>query len=149
MARPRILVPEEAKRRDKEQKKAWKKANPEKIRQERLARYWRNRDKVRAKMRVIEATPEYKQKAHARRIKREFGLTPEQYTSKLTEQNGVCTICHRPCATHRQLSVDHNHQTGQVRGLLCVKCNTMLGVADDSVERLLNAVQYLDFWSKQ
>lgn len=54
-------------------------------------------------------------------------LTVEEYDEMLLEQEGVCWICKRAPKSNRRLSVDHDHDTGQVRGLLCTKCNTTLG----------------------
>jgi hypothetical protein len=45
----------------------------------------------------------------------------------LANQNGVCKICNKPCKSGKSLAVDHCHETGRVRGLLCAKCNTNLG----------------------
>jgi hypothetical protein len=44
----------------------------------------------------------------------------------LARQNEQCAICHRQCGTGRRLAVDHDHQTGRIRGLLCFRCNTAL-----------------------
>jgi len=76
------------------------------------------------------------------------GITPEEYESRLREQNGVCAICKQPEAVVSysgtiMLSIDHDHQTGRIRGLLCNRCNRMIGLANDSVERLMDAVEYL------
>jgi len=60
------------------------------------------------------------------------------------EQDGKCKICkiHQSELT-KSLSVDHNHSTGEARGLLCQKCNTLLGMAKDNLEILKSAIQYL------
>ena len=60
-------------------------------------------------------------------LKRDYGLTLEQYDQMLDEQNGVCIICKGINANGRRLAVDHNHQTGKIRGLLCDCCNLWLG----------------------
>jgi hypothetical protein len=82
---------------------------------------------------------------HHLRIK--FGITPEEYDRMFSEQGGVCAICGRhpklSTGDQRRLSVDHNHDTGKVRGLLCYKCNVGLGSADDSVDRLVAMAAYL------
>lgn len=111
--------------------------------------YHKHKEYQRSVRKQYESRGYMKEAAHARRIKREFGLTIEQYEIKLSEQNGVCAICRRVCATNRNLSVDHDHQTQKVRGLLCVKCNTMIGLADDLSERLLLAAQYLESWKEK
>jgi len=55
----------------------------------------------------------------------ELGITDEEYERLLAEQEGGCAICGNPPKT-RRLSVDHNHRTGKVRGLLCFRCNRAL-----------------------
>lgn len=79
-----------------------------------------------------------------------YGITEVDYTSLLQQQRGVCAICHRPetridargkvC----RLAVDHDHDTGAVRGLLCTKCNSAMGQADDNPDRLLAMAIYLE-----
>ena len=70
-----------------------------------------------------------------------YGLTPDGYKDLLEEQNGVCAICNR--SQKSRLHVDHCHETGLVRGLLCGSCNRALGLMKDSTEFLLKAIQYL------
>ena len=71
-----------------------------------------------------------------------FGITPEDYKRMLAEQKGVCAICNKP-DNKRRLSLDHYHETGQIRGLLCANCNHLLGNAQDNEDTLLAAIQYL------
>lgn len=76
-------------------------------------------------------------------LKRKYGITEEQYEDILEAQAGKCGICHRKPKT-RRLAVDHNHKTGEVRGLLCSRCNHgLLGHAHDSIEMLERAIEYL------
>lgn len=84
-------------------------------------------------------------------LKRLYGLTLEAEAAMLAEQNGVCAICRMPeTMTNKQtgdvltLAVDHCHQTGKNRGLLCRWCNTALGMFKDSPERFRAAADYLD-----
>jgi IS30 family transposase len=56
-----------------------------------------------------------------------YGLTPEMYEELLAHQGGSCAICKNACTTGKKLAVDHCHDTGRVRGLLCASCNTQLG----------------------
>ncbi len=65
----------------------------------------------------------------------------DDYNAKLKEQNSVCDICSRPNTPTKgdfveRLSVDHDHVTGQVRGLLCRKCNMEVGVFEKNGKRL-------------
>lgn len=59
-------------------------------------------------------------------LKKRYGVTAEQFERMVNEQGGACAIC-GTIPTRRRLDVDHNHETGQVRGLLCMQCNTALG----------------------
>lgn len=82
--------------------------------------------------------------------KRRYGMTVEQYQAMVTLQNGLCYICHRPPTGRRAegeqplLHVDHDHNTGAIRRLLCSKCNQAIGLMDDSPDRLLAAAAYLE-----
>lgn len=75
-------------------------------------------------------------------LQKKYGITEEIYEKILKAQNGRCAIC--KCQQHYQrLAVDHDHKTGQVRGLLCVQCNRGLGRFFDSELRLRNAADYI------
>lgn len=77
-------------------------------------------------------------------IKRRYGITPADYDALLEKQGGVCAICESPsCATGRRLAVDHDHNTGHVRGLLCAACNLLLGKARDDIALLTRSIAYL------
>lgn len=77
-----------------------------------------------------------------RMILRRYGLTPEQYDAMLAEQDGRCAVCR--CTSSRRLHVDHCHETGRVRGLLCFNCNSALGHAKDDTQRLQALIRYLE-----
>jgi hypothetical protein len=72
-----------------------------------------------------------------------YGISLEEYNSLFDKQGGVCAICSTPPST-RRLAVDHCHDTGKVRGLLCVKCNAGIGNLNDDVEMLKAAIKYLE-----
>jgi hypothetical protein len=74
---------------------------------------------------------------------RRFGITHGQFLAMLESQGGVCAICGNGNDNGRQLSIDHNHATGAVRGLLCDRCNPMLGYARDRTDVLQAAISYL------
>lgn len=81
-------------------------------------------------------------------LRRNFGITLEDYKRMLLEQNGVCAICLRPETSVRwgklqPLAVDHCHTTGKVRALLCNNCNVGIGTFGDDPERLMRAAAYL------
>lgn len=84
-------------------------------------------------------------------LKRYYGIDIEQYNSMLLSQENKCAICDKEeTAVHgkskevRQLNVDHCHNTGLVRGLLCTNCNFGLGKFLDSPDLLNKAIQYLE-----
>lgn len=73
-----------------------------------------------------------------------YGLEPGQYDAMLAAQDGRCAICRTDAPGGRgSWHVDHEHATGRVRGLLCHRCNLMLGNAQDDPARLRAAVEYL------
>lgn len=83
----------------------------------------------------------YHRKSH---LKTAYGLTYEAYSKMWQEQEARCKICGIGQENLKlTLSVDHDHKTGKVRGLLCRSCNGMLGLAKDNVEILNNAIKYL------
>lgn len=79
------------------------------------------------------------------RLRKYYNMTVEEYNILFDGQEGRCAICgiHQDDFKER-LSVDHNHATGKVRGLLCNDCNRMLGGSKDSVESLTKAIEYLN-----
>lgn len=81
---------------------------------------------------------------------KEYGLTPESYQAMYDSQNGCCGICQEPTEFRgkRGMHIDHCHTTGQVRMLLCGKCNTGLGAFREDKERLNRAIQYLKRYDK-
>lgn len=73
-----------------------------------------------------------------------YNLSKEDYDFKYTQQEGRCAICNRhESEFKKRLHVDHDHMTGDIRGLLCQQCNVGLGNFSDSCERLTNAKDYL------
>lgn len=72
-----------------------------------------------------------------------YGLSPEQYDAIFAAQGGRCAVCGRPPKKNR-LSVDHDHRTGRVRGLLCFRCNYGIGWFQDDLERLRKVSTYLE-----
>jgi hypothetical protein len=77
---------------------------------------------------------------------KEYGLTVEDYFVLLKQQNGRCATCGQlpeKQASKSRLVVDHDHETGYVRGLLCDTCNRALGMLGDDLQRLMTACEYL------
>lgn len=86
-----------------------------------------------------------RQKSRDRYFKRTYGITLEEYNKRLDEQNGLCRICGTDEPGGKgQFHVDHCHDGGHVRGLLCVNCNLMLGLVHDNIKVLSNAIKYLE-----
>lgn len=91
-----------------------------------------------------------KQVGHAANIKR-FGLTVEEYIDLEKSQNSLCKICKQPETLKKRLSVDHDHGCCEgskscgkcVRGLLCFRCNAVLGQIKDNEEILQSMLDYL------
>lgn len=83
--------------------------------------------------------------AHARRVQDNYGITPERYAEILKQQGGKCAVCRNTPRTIR-FAVDHDHKTGEVRGILCKRCNhDLLGGGHDDIAILWRAVEYLLF----
>lgn len=76
-------------------------------------------------------------------LKQNYNISLEEYNKLLEIQNSVCAICKKICKTGRSLSVDHNHKTGKNRGLLCQKCNSILGFMDEDINLLEIIRDYL------
>jgi hypothetical protein len=74
-----------------------------------------------------------------------FGLSPSDYDFLLKLQGYNCAICHKPLKLKQyKFAVDHCHDSDDVRGILCVRCNTALGSFDDDPDMLLRAAEYLN-----
>lgn len=88
-----------------------------------------------------------KQRSFKNNLKK-YGITPETYQQLFTQQEGKCAICSSSevsvARRSYNLFVDHDHETGKVRGLLCHHCNTGLGHFKDKTEALQKAIEYLN-----
>lgn len=105
-----------------------------------LAAYCRECNKRKSKRRYAEHTERHKE-LH---LKNEFGISFADYNRLLEEQSGGCAICGKtPAEEGRRLSVDHSHDSGLVRGLLCSKHNFGIGQFDDDPVLLAKAIDYL------
>lgn len=83
------------------------------------------------------------QRAHDRSIGNLYGISPDDYRAILDAQGGYCYGCRRANGRTRRLTVDHNHRTGAVRGLLCRPCNTFIGHLRDDPQAFIRMAQYL------
>lgn len=106
------------------------------IRNKRSLEWQRNNKEARSKI------------ARRAQLKLKYGITIEQYESFLQEQGGACAICKttdaKSTTQHGFFIVDHDHKTGDVRGILCERCNHLLGHARDNIETLRSAISYLE-----
>jgi hypothetical protein len=120
--------------RNQKATKTWRQQNPEKARQ--LIREWSKRN------------PEAKRRYQVHR----YTLTWSEFLNKLKQQNYRCMICKKEILERKQQMIDHDHSCcaatsrscGKcIRGVLCIKCNHLLGSADDSEIILQQALEYL------
>lgn len=84
-----------------------------------------------------------KKREHEKRVVKVYGLPPGGYDQLYRFQGELCAICRRANGASRRLSVDHDHKTGKVRGLLCRPCNDLLGHIRDDRATADRIVQYL------
>ena len=75
--------------------------------------------------------------------KKKYGILLADYNKFLVAQGGVCAACRQPERHYKTLCLDHSHVTGHIRGLLCHKCNTALGMVDDRPDILMSLIRYL------
>lgn len=126
--------------RDKEYMKRYREANREKLRV-RAREYYQEVVKAR-----IKANPRKlpKEQILNARLKHKYKLTLKGYLTMLERQLGRCAICGQAAETGKRLSVDHCHESGVVRGLLCQPCNIGLGMFRDIPSNLVSAARYLE-----
>ena len=78
-----------------------------------------------------------------KQLKDRFGLTSKQYWDMHADQEGLCAICGKEQCVGTKLDVDHDHETGKVRALLCRHCNAGIGMLKDSINLVGRALEYL------
>lgn len=116
--------------RSREQQREWRRRNPEKMAERRA----RNREKAKAEGRYL-----------VYRLRAKYGLSIDDLQAMVARQKGCCAICERTFdGTTVRVNIDHCHETGAVRGLLCNSCNHALGLMLDDPARLKAAGRYLD-----
>lgn len=84
--------------------------------------------------------------AHDKYLQRTYGIDIEEFDRIWSSQGETCAVCegrHSDSARNRRPTVDHDHKTGRVRGLLCFTCNTSIGKLGDTYEALQRAADYL------
>lgn len=109
-----------------------------------------NKEKIEAYYELYHNDPEKRKasKTYQRKywLMKQFGITPDDYDRMLNEQNGGCAICDSDKSGNRSKNfmIDHDHETGKVRGLLCYRCNQAIGAFDDNPDLLRKAATYLE-----
>jgi hypothetical protein len=127
-----------------EQHRQWRARNPEHVREwhrkygETPERKAAHRDRQRH---YYYNDPQSQRAKNMRR--RGYRIGPDEYDAMLAQQNGVCAICGDRCKSGRALAVDHDHVTGEVRGLLCMNCNRAIGWLNDDPDLIMRAAEYV------
>jgi len=121
-------------------KRASRAADPLKIHATQNAYYQAHKEEIQAKRRVKYHTEDARVKRRHRLREKLYGLSPDDYERMLEAQGHRCAICER----EQKLHVDHDHETGAVRALLCGPCNTALGLMRENTSALLSMVRYIN-----
>jgi Recombination endonuclease VII len=100
-----------------------------------------NRERYNAKQRAYRRKNADKDREY--HLQRQFGLTQAEYEQRLAAQDGSCAVCGNPPGK-TSLHVDHDHDTGAIRGLLCMRCNNALGLFREQPRLLENGMCYVD-----
>ena len=109
---------------------------------EALGYYYKHRTERLAKIRARAAATRPERREYD--LQRYYGIGTVEYERILAQQGGRCVICNTSVPGGRgRFHVDHDHGTGQIRGLLCHSCNVSIGAMQDDPNRLLRAAQYL------
>lgn len=118
-----------------------------KVRQKKYNRKWYYENRECVIQRVKDCNNSFSENyRHNILLNNNYGITRNDYDEILERQKGVCAICGSNTSgseRYKNFCVDHNHVTGEIRGLLCQKCNIGLGNFKDSIELLEEAIKYL------
>lgn len=117
----------------------------------RRQKYRENPEKYKA--RVTKYRTENPEKIRDTKLKQAYGVGTEYFVAKLTEQNGVCAGCGQNRKVkwkgkEVQMALDHNHETLEPRGVLCIKCNRGLGLLEENPATMTNLIEYLNKYKK-
>lgn len=103
------------------------------------------KQRTRSRYAAIRADPDLWHAFSLRESARHLGLDPDLVAARFKDHDGLCDICGEPSAEpHPRLHIDHDHETGELRGLLCHNCNTAIGLLRDSSELVMQAAAYLE-----
>ena len=128
--------------------KTWRKNNRESLKIKKAKYHSVVKDDINSKRR--EERKQNPSKYKESNLQHNFGITLSQYNAMLVSQNFTCAVCKYPETSKHQsgkvrdLSVDHCHSTGAIRGLLCGKCNKGIGLFQDNKKLLEQAIKYLE-----
>lgn len=136
---------EESKKKRSEYEKKWKSENRERLRK--LDRAWKSKNREKVNESSKKAYHRRKERALDRVRFRKYGITGEEFRQRLAQQHYKCSVCGGD-GSDKNLSVDHSHETGKIRGLICNSCNMALGNVKDSIEILKNLITYLEYYGK-
>lgn len=132
--------------------KQWYQDNKEKMRKHNLEYRKRNRKKYqdydslgRGRDKPLATIEHTKNRRKAYILKKKYGLSLEEFNQMYVNQDGKCAICEdNMIVGTKSCNVDHNHETGKVRALLCGNCNAGIGLLKDSIEVTKKATKYLE-----
>lgn len=126
----------------REAKREYEAGNRGKVNAAKRARRARNVEHARASARAYWRRNPGKLRAYNLR---RYGLTPDEYAEMLAVQGGACACCGSTSnASGKRLFVDHDHETGEIRGILCTRCNAGIGHLGDNIEGVRRALMYLE-----
>lgn len=128
-----------------ERSRQWKEKNPERYQELTRNHSEKNREKMTARSAAWyrENKDRARQTTRKNKLQR-YGLTVEQFSAMLASQSGKCPICQMELKSPKVPAVDHDHQTGAVRGILCRQCNAAIGQLQDNPTVLRRAAEYLE-----
>jgi hypothetical protein len=129
----------------KKYEKEWRTKNKEKLKKSKKEYNDKHKEQRKNYLNKNKEKLKISQKKYSKNLKfKKYGIDEKQYIELYNKQEGKCAIC----GAHQNelksaLHIDHNHKTNKIRGLLCFKCNSLLGYANDNIIKLESAVNYL------
>ncbi len=106
---------------------------------------YRQENKIRIRKHQKEYHSNNKDIRRAYRLFYKYGISIEDYNEMFNQQDGCCAICGvNQTELNKSLAVDHDHSTGEIRGLLCYKCNVSLGLMDEDTYNLSRMIKYIE-----
>lgn len=140
----------------REYEKEWRAKNREHVSAKAREYYQRNKHRINTPERYAKQNADRRVKnavdplsVRRRNLQSKFGLTLEQHGEMLAQQNYRCAVCQQ--FSEKMLAVDHDHETGQIRGMLCRGCNTALGLLKEDPLRIRALATYVEHfgWLKK